>query len=65
MECHQSIFQDSNPEGVEKVCKYYLEFQRKTNGCFRRENNQTQIQKLTYCRGLDSIALDENKKSIY
>uniref|UniRef100_U9TDA8 Uncharacterized protein n=1 Tax=Rhizophagus irregularis (strain DAOM 181602 / DAOM 197198 / MUCL 43194) TaxID=747089 RepID=U9TDA8_RHIID len=59
MECHQSIFQDSNPEGVEKVCKV------KTNGCFRRENNQTQIQKLTYCRGLDSIALDENKKSIY
>jgi Cdc6-like AAA superfamily ATPase len=50
---------------LNNITKNYLEFQRKTNGRFRYENNQTrwqQIQKLSSCRGLDSIALDEKQE---
>lgn len=42
------------------ITENYLEFQRKNYGRFRYENNQSQwkqIQKLTSCRGFDSIAL--------
>ncbi len=50
---------------LNNITKNYLEFQKKANGRFRYENNQTrwqQIQKLSSCRGLDSIALDEKQE---
>jgi hypothetical protein len=48
-----------------KITMNYLNFQRKINGRFRYENKQTrwqQIQKLASCRGLESIALNEEQE---
>jgi SpoVK/Ycf46/Vps4 family AAA+-type ATPase len=49
---------------LDNITRKYLEIQKRTNGCFRYENNQTRwqrIQKLS-CRGLDSVALDEKQE---
>lgn len=58
---NSSMSVDDIYELLNDVTNYYLEFQKKESGCFRYENTQSywnQIQKLSFCRGLESIALD-------
>jgi len=50
---------------LHNITQKYLKFQRENAGRFRYENNEArwqQIQKLSSCRGLDSIALDERQE---
>lgn len=50
---------------LDDLTKFYLDVQRKENGRFRYENTESRwhrIQKLSSCRGLDSVALDKNQE---
>jgi len=52
-------------ELLNDITSFYLELQKKEKGRFRYENTRShwiQIQKLSPCRGLDSIAIDEKQE---
>jgi DNA replication protein DnaC len=69
-----SIYLSTDNNSVDEIytllsdlANFYIEFQKKESGRFRYENNRShwiQIQKLSSCRGLDSIALDIKQESL-